>query len=165
MFISGEQPYFFGSPHGGDDPQNAFGGYSSQFYEIVSALQRGEVVDLTVFETFFRELRDYLLLEADPNKQLYITIDWIWTFLDRLNEIPPEAIDRVQPIFGMIERNAFVSLFRAELVRGEHRLLHDQRWAGATWNSDNGLFGPLSRKIAICERLSAALKAKLLAVR
>ncbi|KLU25909.1 hypothetical protein EOS_12345 [Caballeronia mineralivorans PML1(12)] len=136
-FLTGESPYFFEARIDNDEPQNV-----SAAFDLLVLPYWKRTGDLNFPARLFGSLADLLQSYPDKNRAIYVAHDWIWYYLYCL------VGKRTQPngVYGDIfeaDLNALAAVLKAELESNKQSLIGDTRWAGATWNSTNGMWGPL----------------------
>jgi hypothetical protein len=149
-FLIGESPYFFEAKSDNDEPQNV-----SAAFDLLVLPYWKRTGDPNFPARLFGGLVDLLKSYPDKNRAIYVAHDWIWYYLYCLTK------KRAQPngVYSDLldaDLNALAASLKAELESNKQSLSGDTRWAGATWNSTNGMWGPLLKVSEAVVKLGGA---------
>lgn len=134
------EDYLFGDAHyrletrsDNDDPQSVV----EAFEQIVAHWRMS--ADPQLPEYFVASLTRILAHDTDRNQGIYITAEWLWRYRYCLADNA-----RYGDLFD-VDTTALGHALRQSLETGKTSLMADKRWAGAAWNSPDGLWSPLVR--------------------
>ena len=95
-----------------------------------------------------------LAAHPDPNRAAYVASSWIWYALHCLDKKRKDLAGRDGDLFA-IDFTPVAAPLKAAVEARKDALVADPRWAGAAWNSPDGLWTPLVRTaIAVRDRLA-----------
>lgn len=139
-FLVGEPPYFVEAKNDNEEPQNV----NDAFNLIIFAAWE-EFRDPRIPESFLGGLEELLRAYPDPNKAIYVVCDWVWFYRYCLNDKANNPNSAYKSLFE-VDLRGIALLLREMLEKNKLSLEQDRRWAGAEWNSQNGLWSPLLRQ-------------------
>ena len=138
-FLVGEPFYFFETKDDNDDPQNVV-----VAFDLLILPYWWETRDPLFPKRFADALLQMLKIYPDPNRAIYMVHRWIWYYQSCLSEKRMKAAGLYTDIFE-IDLTSVASVLKDKLEANKADLITDTRWAGAVWNSKNGLWDPLVR--------------------
>lgn len=148
QFLVGEPPYFFETRGENEEPQNV-----SQVFDSCVLHYWRQTKDDSFPAKIFSALANVLNTYPDRNRAIYVAHDWIWYYLYCLNKKKTQPSGYYGDLFD-IDLTSLASLLKVMLETNKDSLSADKRWAGASWNSKNGMWDALLR-------ISEAVKDKL----
>jgi hypothetical protein len=119
-FLVGEPFYFQEAKNDYEEPQNIFPA------RFVAA--------------FLKLLATY----PDRNRAIYAAAGWVWYYRYCLSQKREEPEGLYAELFE-IDMGAVALALQRQLEINKAALILDTRWAGGSWNSENGLWEPLMR--------------------
>ena len=138
-FLVGEPFYFFEAPNDNEEPQNVV----ATFDQLLLPYWR-ETHDDRFPQRFVDALLSILATYPDRNRAIYIAPDWVWYYRFCLAKKRAQPDGPYGDLFDLDLDGVAIAL-RQQLEANRAALMADTRWAGATWNSQNGLWDPLMR--------------------
>ncbi|MCD5973947.1 hypothetical protein [Pseudomonas quasicaspiana] len=142
-FLAGEPYYFLATKDDNDEPQNVIVAFKLLFMPYWR-----EVGDPDFPAKFAQALIKMLETYPDQNRAIYMAECWLWCYRFCLSKkyAQPDG-----PYAGLFEfdMSAVAAVLKAKLEANKSELMADTRWAGATWNSQNGLWEPLIREAIV----------------
>lgn len=138
-FLVGEPFYFLGTKNDNDEPQNVV----AAFDQLLVPYWR-ETHDASFSTRFVAALLTILATYPDRNRAIYIAHDWVWYYRFCLSKKRAQPDGLYAELFEIDMGGVAVALKR-QLEINKPDLVADTRWAGATWNSQNGMWDPLMR--------------------
>lgn len=136
-FLVGEPLYFLEAKHDNDEPQNVV----AAFDQLLVPYWR-ETRDACLPERFVDALLAILSTYHDRNRAIYIAHDWVWYYRFCLNKKRGKPDSLYTALFE-VDMSSVASALKQQLEINKTNLIADTRWAGAAWNSHNGMWGPL----------------------
>lgn len=138
-FLAGEPFYFFETKDDNDDPQNVV----VAFDLLILPYWRDTCAPLfpkRFADTLLQILKKY----PDTNRAIYMACRWIWYYQCCRSEkrIKPAAL--YSDLFE-VDLTTVASVLKDKLEANKADLIIDTRWAGAEWNSKNGVWDRLVR--------------------
>jgi hypothetical protein len=147
-FLVGESPYFVESRNDNEEPQNV----AQAFDQLVLPYWRHSS-DKNFPERLFSKLADLLVTYSDKNRAIYVAHDWIWYYLYCRAKKSSHPDGYYSDLFDF-DITPLTSLLKAVVENNKQNLIEDKRWAGAPWNSKDGMWGALLRiSLAIRDQL------------
>jgi hypothetical protein len=147
-FLIGESPYFFEAKIDNDEPQNV-----SAAFDLLVLPYWKRTGDLNFPARLFGSLVGLLQSYPDKNRAIYVAHDWIWYYLYCMVKKRTQANGVYGDLFE-VDLNALAAILKAELESNKESLIGDKRWAGATWNTTNGMWDPLLKVSEAVVKLS-----------
>lgn len=148
-FIVGEQPYFVPAKVEKEEPQNIIQAFDLVLYPYWLATKDGDLPGK--IENAFLSLIDNY---HDRNRAIYCVITWIWYYKYCESKKIAQLAGYYSNLFEL-KLDTVSNRLRKALEENRTELIADQRWAGGTWNSDNGMWLPLTRVATVVrEKLS-----------
>lgn len=147
-FLVGEPFYFQEAQNDNEEPQNivaAFDLLVLRYWQQTRAPQFPG--------RFVAALLKILAAYPDRNRAIYVAAVWVWYYRFCLSkkQAQPEGI--YADLFE-VDMVAVALALQRQLELNKAELVQDTRWAGGTWNSQNGLWGPLMRTaLAVRDKL------------
>ena len=137
-FLAGEPFYFLETKDDNADPQNVVVAFDRLFMSQFNA--RNASFSASFVQALLKLLNHY----PDQNRAIYMAQGWIWCYCYCLanKEAQPDGPYAALP---KIDLSAVSDILKRRLVERRAELTADQRWAGAAWNSEAGLWDPLVR--------------------
>lgn len=138
-FIVGEPFYFLEANAQNDEPQNV----TQAFDQLVVPYWR-ETHDLNFPQRFVAGLLKALASYPDRNRAIYIVHDWVWyyRFCQAKQQAQPQG--PYGDLFD-VDLGPVALALKLRLEENKAELQADTRWAGAAWNSPDGMWTPLLR--------------------
>ncbi|WP_346830266.1 hypothetical protein ABDX87_24870 [Pseudomonas abietaniphila] len=137
-FLAGEPFYFLETKDDNAEPQNVVVAFDQLFMPQFNAC------DASFPAEFVRALVKLLESYPDPNRAVYMAQRWIWYYCYCLTKKAAQP-DGPYAALPTLDLSAVSVTLKQRLVERRAELTADQRWAGAPWNSNAGLWGPLVR--------------------
>lgn len=139
-FLVGEPFYFLETKDDNDEPQNVIIAFKLLFVPYWR-----EIGDPAFPAQFAQALLKMLDTYPDQNRAIYMAQSWLWCYRYCLSKkyAQPEGIYAGLFEFDM---SAVATALKTQLETNKPALIADTRWAGAAWNSQNGLWEPLMRE-------------------
>ncbi|RAU47869.1 MULTISPECIES: hypothetical protein [unclassified Pseudomonas] len=137
-FLVGEPFYFFETKDDNDDPQNVVVAFDLLFMPYFRA------GDKLFQAAFINSLAKILETYPDRNRAIYMAQRWIWYYrfcISKRNS-QPQGVYAALPD---IDLTAPSIVLKRQMEVNKTELVNDTRWAGAPWNSKQGLWEPLVR--------------------
>lgn len=138
-FLAGEPPYFIDAKNDNEEPQNV-----NDAFKLVIFAAWQESYDPKVPDAFSAGLTELLCSHQDSNKAIYLACGWLWFYAYCLKD-KKENVGSVYKDLFEIDLELLALTLRNALEANESPLRSDKRWAGAEWNSQEGLWAPLVR--------------------
>jgi hypothetical protein len=138
-FLVGEPFYFLEAKNDNDEPQNVV----AAFDQLLVPYWR-ETRDASFPARFVATLLTILATYPDRNRAIYIAHDWVWYYRFCLSKKRAQPDGPYAELFEIDMGGVAVALKR-QLEINKADLIADTRWAGAAWNSQNGMWDPLMR--------------------
>ena len=148
LFVVGEPFYFLEARVDNEEPQNI-----PQAFDQLLLPHWREAGDPLLWQRWIagmlKALRDY----PDVNRAIYGVANWLWYCHDCLGKkrAQPEGSYANLP---ELDLSAVALALQLRMAERKDELIADIRWAGAAWNSPQGIWVPLLR-------LATALRDKL----
>lgn len=136
-FLAGEPFYFVEAQTDNPEPQNV----AQAFDELVVPQWQQ---DPSFAPRFVAALMKLLASYPDRNRAIYLAHRWVWYYRYCLSKKHAEPTGRYAGLFE-VDLGGVAAQLKQLTQERKADLLADTRWAGASWNSDNGLWGPLLR--------------------
>ncbi|KGD90182.1 hypothetical protein JL37_19660 [Achromobacter sp. RTa] len=140
--LAGEPPCFVENRTGEDESQDVRGVFDRV---LLPCWQSGRFPDLS--HDFADALVEMISRCHDRHRAIYLAHGWIWYYRFCLAKKRANPQGPYGDLFE-IDLGAAAATLKRELEANKPGLILDTRWAGAAWNSDNGLWGPLLRTAA-----------------
>lgn len=148
QFLVGDPPYFIDGKNDNEEPQNV-----NHAFNLVVFAAWSESKNPRVPDSFVVGLLDLLSVYPDSNKAIYVACDWIWFYSYCLSDKRRNPGSAYMDLFD-IQLEEVALVLRQRLESGKESLAMDRRWAGAEWNSQDGLWTPLVRQaVAVRDQL------------
>ncbi|UXY50417.1 hypothetical protein [Pseudomonas tohonis] len=138
-FLVGEPFYFLEARSDNDEPQNVV----AAFDQLVVPYWR-ETRDPAFPQRFVAALLKILATYPDRNRAIYLAHDWVWYYRFCLAKKRAQPEGPYGDLFEVDMSGVAVALQR-QLEANKAALQADTRWAGAAWNSPDGMWTPLLR--------------------
>ncbi|TBU92772.1 hypothetical protein [Phytopseudomonas dryadis] len=138
-FIVGEPFYFLEAKADNDEPQNVI----PAFDQLVVPFWRTSR-DADFPKRFAAALLKAVTTYPDCNRALYVVSDWIWYYRFCLMKKQSQPQGMYAELFE-VDLGRVALVLKQQLELNKVALIDDTRWAGATWNSTNGMWGPILR--------------------
>jgi hypothetical protein len=138
-FLVGEPFYFLETKNDNDEPQNVVAAFDQLLVPYWC-----ETRDASFPARFVAALLTILATYPDRNRAIYIAHDWVWYYRFCLNKKRAQPDGLYAELFEIDMGGVAVALKR-QLEINKADLIADTRWAGAAWNSQNGMWDPLMR--------------------
>jgi len=135
--LVGEPPYFFDAKSDNEEPQNV-----TQAFDVLVVPYWKRTKNADFPRKFVAALFNLLNSYPDKNRAIYVAHDWIWYYTYCLNKKRVQPLGKYGDLFE-VDLSGVASLLKSLLESDKHALINDDRWAGASWNSNNGMWGPL----------------------
>ncbi|MDH0339810.1 hypothetical protein N7369_28470 [Pseudomonas otitidis] len=141
-FLLGEPPYFHEARAEHEEPQN----FGAAFEALLLPYWR-ETADPELGERLTHACLALLAGHPDHNRAIYCVHAWIWEYrYAQVGKGIPLFDWRLEPV---------VMMLKACIERARTALVADTRWAGASWNGADGIWGALLRaSLHLRDRLS-----------
>lgn len=136
-YVAGEPPYFVHTQSDNPEPQNVVQAFDTQVYPYWLRTHDAQLPDLLA-DALVRMLKEH----PDPNRAVYLACTWLWYLRnceDKRDKAPQGHYKDVPPM----DLSDVALLLQRRASERSAELAQDTRWAGASWNSDNGLWGPI----------------------
>jgi hypothetical protein len=147
-FMIGEGEYFYSVPNDNDEPQNI-----SAAFDLVVLPYWKRTKDARLPLLLLGALEELVKSHPDKNRAIYVSHGWIWYYAYCL----AKKRERPDGIYGdlfEVDLRALASVLKAETELNKKRLVQDVRWAGAGWNSVDGLWAPVVRTARAIAKLT-----------
>lgn len=145
-FMLGDEEYRLDSRNDNDDPKYV----SNAFDQIFAHWRTTQNAD---FAEYFTESLSYALAQGtELNLAIYMTSDWLWHYRYCLHEQ-----GRYAGLFE-VDITALGGQLKQALHADKANLMADRRWAGAEWNSPNGLASFTGETVEITQKDVAILR-------
>lgn len=139
-FLIGDPPYFFEAKSDNPEPQNvqeAFDLQITRYWAIVR--------DPSLPSSFVDGLGALLDTYPDRDKAIYVVNNWLYTYFAAHDKKRTQAPLGIYSELFDVDLSPVTDRMRIKLLSNRSTLISDTRWAGALWNSPNGLWGPIVR--------------------
>ncbi|MCW1247669.1 hypothetical protein OC610_24855 [Pseudomonas sp. SAICEU22] len=138
-FLVGEPFYFQEAKNDNAEPQNVV----AAFDQLVLRYWQ-QTHDIQFPGRFVAALLKILATYPDRNRAIYVAAVWVWYYRFCLSKKQAQPGGLYADLFE-IDMGAVALALQRQLELNKAELVQDTRWAGASWNSQNGLWGPLMR--------------------
>lgn len=138
-FLVGELPYFFEAKSDDDEPQNVRQAFDSLIVPLWKKTH-SEEIPLRLFSA----LGDVIERYPDKNRALYVAHDWLWYYSFCLNKKRKDPSGYYGDLFE-VDISDLAARLKVNVEMSKKSLVGDHRWAGAAWNSQDGMWTPLLR--------------------
>ena len=138
-FLVGEPFYFQEAKSDNDEPQNVVAAF-----DLLVVRYWQETRDPQFPGGFVAALLKILATYPDRNRAIYAAAVWVWYYRFCLSKKRTNPDGLYADLFE-VDMGAVAVALQKQLERNKAALVGDTRWAGAGWNSQNGLWGPLMR--------------------
>lgn len=138
-FLAGTPPYFFEAKVDNEEPQNV-----NEAFNLAILPAWRESYDERIPTAFANGLQHLLKDNQDPNKAIYLTCYWLWLYTYYLKDKHSNPDSAYGDLFE-VDLSDTAALLKEALEINSASLKSDLRWAGAEWNSKEGLWEPLVR--------------------
>ncbi|MBC3373015.1 hypothetical protein HU762_03585 [Pseudomonas sp. SWRI92] len=138
-FLVGEPFYFLEAKTDNDEPQNVV----AAFDQLIMPHWR-QTHDATFPPRFVAALLTMLATYPDRTRAIYIAADWVWYYRFCQDKQRQQPLGPYGDLFDVDMGSVAVALKRL-LENHKAELVADTRWAGAAWNSPDGMWTPLMR--------------------
>ncbi len=138
-FVVGEPFYFLEARVDNEEPQNI-----PQAFDQLLLPHWREAGDPLLWQRWIagmlKVLRDY----PDANRAIYSVANWLWYYHYCLGKkrVQPEGSYADLP---ELDLGAVALALQLRMAERKDELIADTRWAGAAWNSPQGIWAPLLR--------------------
>lgn len=136
-FLVGEPFYFMETKDDNDEPQNVIVSIALLFLPYIRATGDSNF-PLKFTLALIKMLENY----PDRNRAIYMAQRWVWGYRYCLSQkhVKPQG-----PYADLFEcnMNAVATVLKQQLEANKADLMTDTRWAGQSWNSNNGLWEPM----------------------
>jgi hypothetical protein len=149
QFILGIPPYFIEAKTDNEEPQNVAAAFDKYIYPYWIT-----TYDPSFPQHFSDALKNAVTQCADKNKATYTVLNWIWFYLFCFDKSQKSA---AYPGLFSLDLTELQALLYTQLQQQELSLKQDNRWAGAAWNSPNGLWQPITKLCQAIERLNGPI--------
>ncbi|AUM72583.1 hypothetical protein [Pseudomonas fluorescens] len=147
-FLVGEPFYFQEARNDNEEPQNIVAAFDSL---VLPYWQQTR--DPQFPGRFVAALLKILATYPDRNRAIYVAAVWVWYYRFCLSKKQAQPAGLYADLFE-IDMGAVALALQRQLELNKAELVQDTRWAGGTWNSQNGLWGPLMRTaLAVRDKL------------
>ncbi|MDG6404032.1 hypothetical protein QCD79_28830 [Pseudomonas quasicaspiana] len=136
-FLVGEPFYFLETKDDNDEPQNV-----NIAFKLLFMPYWREVGDPDFPAQFVQALLKMLRTYPDKNRAIYMAQGWLLCYQYCLNKKDSEPTGLYAGLFD-IDMTPVAAELKAQMEANKTELTADTRWAGATWNSQNGLWDPM----------------------
>ena len=137
--LIGDPPYFFDSKTDEIRPQNF-----QQVLDRILLPYWSSTHDPDLPSQFLSSLMTLLQNYTDRNKALFAVSSWIWCYRSCVSRKEEQPAGFYAALFE-VDLSPAAELLRRKLEECKQDLLTDTRWAGASWNSQAGLWEPIVR--------------------
>lgn len=138
-FLVGEPFYFLEAKNDNDEPQNVVAAFDQLLVPYWC-----ETRDVSFPARFVAALLTILATYPDRNRAIYIAHDWVWYYRFCLSKKRAQPDGPYAELFE-IDMGGVAMALKRQLETNKADLIADTRWAGAAWNSQNGMWDPLMR--------------------
>ncbi|MFL6965444.1 MULTISPECIES: hypothetical protein [Pseudomonas] len=138
-FLVGEPFYFQEAKNDNAEPQNVV----AAFDQLVLRYWQ-QTHDSQFPGRFVAALLKILATYPDRNRAIYVAAVWVWYYQFCLSKKQARPEGLYADLFE-IDMGAVALALQRQLELNKAELVQDTRWTGASWNSQNGLWGPLMR--------------------
>jgi len=138
-FLVGEPFYFLEAKVDNDEPQNVV----AAFDQLVLPYWR-QTHDASLPTRFVAALLTLLATYPDRNRAIYIAQDWVWYYRFCQDKQRKQPQGPYGDLFD-IDLGCVAVALKRQLESRKADLQADTRWAGAAWNSPDGMWTPLMR--------------------
>jgi hypothetical protein len=138
-FLVAEPFYFQEARNDNAEPQNVV----AAFDQLVLRYWQ-QTHDSQFPGRFVAALLKILATYPDRNRAIYVAAVWVWYYRFCLSKKQAQPEGLYADLFE-IDMGAVALALQRQLELNKAELVQDTRWAGGTWNSQNGLWGPLMR--------------------
>ena len=136
-FLAGEPPYFFDAKSDNEEPQHV-----THAFDVLVVPYWTRTKDADFPRKFVAALFKLLNSYPDKNRAIYVAHDWIWYYTYCIHRKSGQSPGQYGDLFE-VDFSGVASLLKSLLESNRQALINDERWAGASWNSNNGMWGPL----------------------
>ncbi|MFK3737199.1 hypothetical protein [Massilia sp. TN1-12] len=136
-FLVGEPPYFFHAKNDNEEPQNV----SQAFYTLIIPYWN-LTKDIDFPKRFSSALYQLLDTYPDKNRAIYVAHEWIWCYKYFFDKNILNSSEYYRELFE-VDLSQVAYLLKSLIEENKEGLINDHRWAGRSWNSQNGMWGPL----------------------
>jgi hypothetical protein len=147
-FLIGEGEYFYNAPNDNDEPQNI-----RAAFDLAVAPYWSRTKDALLPSRLFGALEVLLTSHPDKNRAIYVTYGWIWYYAYCLAKRRARPDGTYSDLFE-VDLRTLASVLKAETELSKKSLAQDVRWAGAGWNSVDGLWAPVVRTARVIAKLT-----------
>ena len=150
-FLAGDGPYFVDArtPDEHEEPQHVEAAFDLLVLPLWTASR-----DAAIPSALVAGLLRLLAAHPDPNRAAYAASSWIWYALYCQDRQRKHPTGRYGGLFA-IDFTPVAAPLKAVIETRKDALVADTRWAGAAWNSPDGLWTPLVRTaLAVRDRLA-----------
>ncbi|MGE8100865.1 hypothetical protein [Pseudomonas fluorescens] len=138
-FLVGEPFYFQEAKNDYEEPQNIF-----VAFDLLVLRYWQQTRDASFPACFVAALLKLLATYPDRNRAIYAAAGWVWNYRFCLSQKREEPDGLYAELFE-IDMGSVALALRRQLEINKAALILDTRWAGGSWNSENGLWEPLMR--------------------
>jgi len=136
-FITGEDPYFVSEKNDDGNPQNV-----SAAFQLYVYIPWAETHDLRIPELLVKGMSQALDDETDKNRAIYAICGWLIKYYNAAKKRRESGGKFYSDLFEL-DLTCVQQKLRAAMELRRVDLQRDKRWAGAEWNSKNGMWDPL----------------------
>ncbi|MCP1442597.1 hypothetical protein J3D54_001729 [Pseudomonas sp. GGS8] len=138
-FLVGEPFYFQEAKNDYEEPQNIV-----VAFDLLVLRYWQQTRDANFPARFVAALLKILATYPDRNRAIYVAAVWVWYYRFCLSKKRAQPEGLYAELFE-IDMGAVALALQRQLEINKAALILDTRWAGGSWNSQNGLWGPLMR--------------------
>lgn len=138
-FLVGELSYFQEAKSDNDEPQDVVAAF-----DLLVVRYWQETRDPQFPGKFVAALLTILATYPDRNRAIYAAAVWVWYYRFCLSKKHATLNGLYADLFE-IDMGTVALALQKQLESNKPALVTDTRWAGAGWNSQNGLWDPLMR--------------------
>jgi hypothetical protein len=138
-FLVGEPFYFQEAKSDNDEPQNV-----AAAFDLLVLRYWQETRNPQFPGRFVAALLKILTNYPDRNRAIYAAAVWVWYYRFCLSKKHATPDGLYADLFE-IDMSVVALALQKQLESNKAALVIDTRWAGAVWNSQNGLWDPLMR--------------------
>lgn len=139
LFLVGEPPWFFDAKAENDEPQNIRQAFDSLVFPYWRAHH-----DPAFPEAFTAALFSVLMMYPDRNRAIYVAHGWIWYYRYCIDKKRQQPDGFYADLFEM-DLSEVAVLLKSLVESNKAEMIKDTRWAGESWNSQQGIWEPMLR--------------------
>ena len=138
-FLVGEPFYFQVAKNDYEEPQNIVAAF-----DLLVLRYWQQTLDPQFPVRWVTALLKILATYPDRNRAIYVAASWVWYYRFCLSKKQAQPEGLYADLFE-VDMGAVALALQRQLELNKAELVQDTRWAGGSWNSQNGLWGPLMR--------------------